>query len=134
MKYLKRYNESVSDEVLEICIDHLAFVMDSIKDFKVRVDIDKDGYRSISFYRSEPNHNRFSWDVIKDDFITLVNILNIKYEVVNILVMTNKSTPIKIINKEEPTIDHILSIDDVLEDNIEENVNDIMIIIIKLRK
>lgn len=32
--------------------------------------------------------------------------------------MTNKGTPIKRENPEEPTIDHILTVDDILNDNI----------------
>lgn len=137
MKYLKRYNESVkNEEILDVCEEYLAYVLDNIKDSKLRIDNSPiyDDVCSVSFFRSEPNHNRFSWDDIKDDFITLVDILNNKFGVIDVTIMTNKSIPIKINNPEEPSIDHFLTVDDILEDNIIRGVDDIMIIIIKLKK
>lgn len=137
MKYLKRYNESVkNEEILDVCEEYLAYVLDNIKDSKLRINNNPiyDDVCSVSFFRSKPNHNRFSWDDIKDDFITLVDILNNKFGVIDVTIMTNKSIPIKINNPEEPSIDHFLTVDDILEDNIIRGVDDIMIIIIKLRK
>ncbi len=142
MKYLKLYNESVSnesvsnEEILDICGDYLVDTMDIIRDFKYRISKSNvaDNIEYIAFFRSEPNHNRFSWDVVKDDFIRLVNTLNTKFNVLKITIMTNKGTPIKRENPEEPTIDHILTVDDILNDNIIDGVDDIMIIEIKLKK
>jgi hypothetical protein len=137
MKYLKRYNESVSnDEILDICGDYLVDTMDNIRDFKFRISRSNvaDRIEYIAFFRRDPNHNKFSWNDVKDDFIRLVNTLDTKFNVLRIRIMTNKSIPIKKENPEEPTIDHILSVDDILNDNIINGVDDIMIIDIKLKK
>lgn len=138
MKYLKRYNESIEisdDKLLGICEDYLVYLMDDIKDLKIRINNNPihDYLRVVSFFRSNPNHNTFSWDVVKDDFIPLVSILNEKFNIVEVEIMTNKSTPIKVINKENKTIDHSLSVDDILKDNIIEGVDDIMVFNIKIK-
>lgn len=62
-----------------------------------------------------------------------MSILNEKFNIVEVEIMTNKSTPIKVINKENKTIDHSLSVDDILKDNIIEGVDDIMVFNIKIK-
>jgi len=139
MKWIKKYNELNSWEVdrlkIELddfCKSSIVYIVDEINDFKYRIDKNSTTY-DISFFRSNPNHNRFSWDKVKDEFIPIIEMLSIKYDIDNIIFMTNRDQPIKRNNPEQIGIDHILTINDIIEDNIIDGVDDIMIIKIRIK-
>ena len=142
MKYLKTfesndYFDTTFIDIKNMCETGIVYIIDEIPDFKFRIDkasipdnkyikssypLGSEVYQ-LSFFRSEPNHNKFSWVSVKERIIPLFNILNRRYDLKEgcIVIMTNKPTPIKINNEEGPGIDHILNIEDILEDNIRDN-------------
>ena len=136
MKYLRKfesndYFDTTFIDIKNLCDAKVAYIIDDISDFrfiieKLRVSkiygSNAEIYQ-LSFFRSKPNHNKFSWMSVKENLIPLFDILNRRYDLKesSIIIMTNKPTPIKINNKEEPGIDHILNIEDILSDNIRDN-------------
>lgn len=140
MKYLKLFEsfDEIYNDLEELCIGTVAYITDDIPDFKFRIEkasvpdnkyikstypLDSEIYL-VSFFRSEPNHNKFDWLQVKDKIIHFFKLIDSYYDLTNnlsITFMTNKIEPIKIKNKEEPGIDHIISIDDILNDNIRNN-------------
>ena len=138
MRYLKRfesndYFDTAFIDIKNLCDAKVAYIIDDISDFrfiieklrvsKLYVSNNNAQIYQIAFFRSEPNHNKFSWMSVKENLIPLFDILNRRYDLKesSIIIMTNKSTPIKINNKEEPGIDHILNIEDILKDNIRDD-------------
>jgi hypothetical protein len=142
MKFLKSFNEDNKSILYDICKNHIAYIVDNIIDFKFSIHQAKvpdnlyikskymldDEIYQVCFFRSNPNHNRFSWNDVKTDFIPIVEILNRNYSVVDIIIFTNSGRSIKKINPEPIGIDHHLDIDDIIDDNIINDVNDILTI------
>jgi hypothetical protein len=140
MKYLKKFESNISntlEDIKNLCETQIAYIIDNMPDFKFLVHKlsvanntyiksiykqDSEIYQ-LSFFRSQPNHNKFCWVDVKENIIPLFDILNRRYDLKesSIIVMTNKSEPIKTSNKEEPGIDHILNIEDILKDNIRDD-------------
>ena len=140
MKYLKKFESNTSntlEDIKNLCETQIVYIIDNIPDFKFLVNKlsvanntyiksiyknDSEIYQ-LSFFRSQPNHNKFCWIDVKENIIPIFDILNRRYDLKesSIIVMTNKSEPIKINNKEEPGIDHILDIEDILKDNIRDD-------------
>ena len=140
MKFIKLF-ESFSEAYLELeemCQGTIAYITDDIEDFKFRIDkasvpnnkyikssytLDSEIYQ-VSFFRSNTNHNKFKWIDVKDRIIHFIEMISKKYDITNdlsIAIMTNKSEPIKISDKEEPGIDHIINVYDIINDNIRNN-------------
>lgn len=135
MKYLKLFEsfDETYNDLEEMCIGTVAYITDDIPDFKFRIEeeyIKSSKLYLVSFFRSEPNHNKFNWSQVKDKIIHFFTLIN-SYDLVNnlsIIFMTNKANPIK--DTEEPgklnfpcgLIDHrYISIDDIINDNIRNN-------------
>lgn len=138
MKYLKTfesndYFDTTFIDIKNLCDSKVAYIIDDISDFRFMIEKlsvpklygsnNKAEIYQVSFFRSNPNHNKFSWMSVKENLIPLFDILNRRYDLKesSIIIMTNKPTPLKINNKEEPGIDHILNVEDILEDNIRDN-------------
>ena len=86
MRYLRRFNESITDDLEIFCKENLAYLID--EGFKVDVGIYKIGYSDSmldnqvkieihNFYF--PNWTKFTWDDVKDDVIPFLEILRDKY-------------------------------------------------------
>jgi len=77
MKYLRSFNESITDDLEIFCKENLAYLID--EGFKVNVDRTHKEVkiRIHNFYF--PNWTKFTWDDVKDDVIPFLEILSDKY-------------------------------------------------------
>lgn len=140
MKYLKKYNESNNNKLLELqefCNSYLAYLIDD--GFKIKYN-----YNNVLFINIEKNNelNRinsikelndnfikglFKWNDIKYDFIPFYENLLQKYNIMEIYLLCD--TRIIINSKVDITIN------DILEDKINEKIDNTLIhnIIIKIK-
>lgn len=111
MKYLKRYNESVVNDLEVFCEESLAYLLDNgtlklkVKEYKTRNAI---FLQSKGFFTSEG----VSWLDIKEDFIPFIELLSSKY------VMRNKNIDFYVVsdnNKEQLNYFHLDEINDDLD-------------------
>jgi hypothetical protein len=111
MKYLKRYNESVVNDLEVFCEESLAYLLDNgtlklkVKEYKTRNAI---FLQSKGFLTSDG----VSWLDIKEDFIPFIELLSSKY------VMRNKNIDFYVVsdnNKEQLNYFHLDEINDDLD-------------------
>jgi hypothetical protein len=96
MKYIKKFNESKKvnyDDVKKFCEDHLAYLIDigyelGWNDSQISEDVK---IIDIVFMHgfSTPRNIAFRWTEISDDFIPFLQILNKKFELLNIIIHPN---------------------------------------------
>ena len=91
MKHLKRFNEKIQwnkdrPELLEFCEDNLAYLLDknfavSVRLYPMRNNTYSGGIRDEGYISIYPNRHgvTFKWNEVKDDFITCLEMLIIKY-------------------------------------------------------
>ena len=91
MKHLKRFNEKIQwnkdrPELLEFCEDNLAYLLDknfavSVRLYPMRNNTYSGGIRDEGYISIYPNRHgvTFKWNEVKDDFITFLEMLIIKY-------------------------------------------------------
>jgi hypothetical protein len=91
MKYLKKFNESKIDleDLQKYCNECLAYLID--EGFVVNIYTFNDKVYEFEF-KKEP-YQSFSFDTIKEDFLTFLEVLNDKYE---ILKLNNSQNNIRI--------------------------------------
>ena len=78
MRYLRRFNESITDDLRSFCNDNLAYLID--EGFKVKVDRTENNQVKIEIHKFYfPNWTKFTWDDVKDDVIPFLDILRDKY-------------------------------------------------------
>ena len=78
MRYLRRFNESITDDLQSFCNDNLAYIID--EGFRVKVDRYEDNQVKIEIHKFYfPNWTKFTWDDVKDDVIPFLDILRDKY-------------------------------------------------------
>jgi hypothetical protein len=92
MRYLKKFNESASqevtiDELVKFCDEYLAYLKDSGFDITITkpADVLKKytshlNYISIKLFKKGNINYKFDWSEIKDDFIPFFEILITKYK------------------------------------------------------
>lgn len=111
MKYLKRYNESVVNDLEVFCEESLAYLLDNgtlklkVKEYKTRNAI---FLQSKVFLTSDG----VSWLDIKEDFIPFIELLSSKY------VLRNKNIDFYVVsdnNKEQLNYFHLDEINDDLD-------------------
>lgn len=111
MKYLKRYNESVVNDLEVFCEESLAYLLDNgtlklkVKEYKTRNAI---FLQSKGFLTSDG----VSWLDIKEDFIPFIELLSSKY------VLRNKNIDFYVVsdnNKEQLNYFHLDEINDDLD-------------------
>ena len=137
MKYLKKYNESVDDKLLELqefCNSYLAYLIDDGFNIKCNkgngfllINIEKN-IKMLSRINSvtELNNNfikgLFKWDDIKDDFIPFYNILSNKYNILEVSLFCD-AISIPWFRQKNPKI--VITSDDILEDKINDKIDNI---------
>ena len=78
MKYLRRFNESMTDDLQIFCEENLAYLID--EGFKVKIDRTEDKEVKIEIHKFYfPNWTKFTWDDVKDDLIPFLEVLREKY-------------------------------------------------------
>ena len=78
MRYLRKFNESITDDLQSFCNDNLAYIID--EGFRVKVDRYEDNQVKIEIHKFYfPNWTKFTWDDVKDDVIPFLDILRDKY-------------------------------------------------------
>jgi len=100
MKHLKRFNEKIQwnkdrPELLEFCEDNLAYLLDkgfdvSVRLYPMRNNTYRDSIRDEGYISITPNKYGvvFKWNEVKDDFIAFLEMLIIKYNLVEKLKIT----------------------------------------------
>ena len=77
MKHLRRFNESLKDELQDFCDTHLAYLID--EGFKVRISkFEGDDYHQIMLGTSDPIN--FLWSEVKDQVLPFLHFLFKDYE------------------------------------------------------
>ena len=142
MKYLKKfesndYFDTAFIDIKNLCDAKVSYIIDDMPDFRFSIEKlrvsklygsnNNAEIYQLAFFRYS-NSGEFSWMSVKENLIPLFDILNRKYDLKesSIIIMTNKSTIIKKNNKPGKyagfgLIDHVLNIEDILEDNIRDN-------------
>lgn len=88
MKYLRKYNESFSDDLKEFCEIHLSYLMDL--GFKVDITpkpwitTGEGNYYSLHKLSISKNGEFFSWNDIRDEFIPFYEMLKSNYDLLYI--------------------------------------------------
>jgi hypothetical protein len=78
MRYLRKFNESITDDLQSFCNDNLAYLID--EGFRVKVDRTENNQVKIEIHKFYfPNWTKFTWDDVKDDVIPFLDILRDKY-------------------------------------------------------
>lgn len=78
MRYLRKFNESINDDLQSFCNDNLAYLID--EGFRVKVDRTENNQVKIEIHKFYfPNWTKFTWDDVKDDVIPFLDILRDKY-------------------------------------------------------
>lgn len=127
MRYLKKFNENVDElnkfinDLSILCNNHISWLKDD--DFEITWSTwsteswwwtTKPGHVIIQFGKNPTHYEDFwCWDDVKDILISLVYDLNSKYELTKIYIDADGNT-------------YILSIDDILNDNITIKSTDIL--------
>lgn len=97
MKYLNRFNEGISwnkykEELQKFCDDYLAYLKDDGFNISVRLNANNKNIGFIYIDKdSSPfktDNTSFKWNEVKYDFITFLNELVKKYNLLNILDVT----------------------------------------------
>lgn len=117
MRYLKRFNESLSEyDLKEFCEENLVSLMDNKYNVYVYNKRDnEDIYPVVIFLGNDDIEESFKWDDIKEDFIPFIELLKTKYTITN----ENGNLPAIIkFNKGYNSSDY--HIDDILEDDISD--------------
>ena len=80
MKYLKKYNESVSfeNQLETFCKENLAYLIDEGYYVGLDEEVEDEDYLRITFTNMGKN---FNWNDIKEDFIPFLELLKEKYEI-----------------------------------------------------
>ena len=99
MRYLKRYNESVSEEDLrEFCESSLAYLMD--EGFTIKIYGERTlPYSSLPkgqfniWLQKDNAKSFFKWDEIKDYYIPFLQLLSNRYDIRNFEGTTSNTTP-----------------------------------------
>jgi hypothetical protein len=77
MKHLRRFDESLKDELQDFCETYLAYLID--EDFKIRISkFEGDDYHQIMLGTSEPRN--FLWSEVKDQVLPFLHFLFKDYE------------------------------------------------------
>jgi hypothetical protein len=77
MKHLRRFDESLKDELQDFCDTYLAYLID--EGFKVRISkFEGDDYHQIMLGTSEPRN--FLWSEVKDQVLPFLHFLFKDYE------------------------------------------------------
>lgn len=77
MKHLRKFNESLKEELLDFCETNLAYLLD--EGFKVRISkFEGDDYHQIMLGTSEPIN--FLWSEVKDQVLPFLHFLFKDYE------------------------------------------------------
>ncbi len=140
MKYLKSYNESIDNKILELqefCESNLAYLIDD--GFQVTVTNGQYGNKDSTIINIKKNvkmlsrvnsieqlnnnfiNGLFKWDDVKDDFIPFYDILSNKNNIVEAtLLCDTRSKHIK-----SPKI--VITHNDILGDKINDKIDDIRI-------
>jgi hypothetical protein len=97
MIHLKRFNEKIQwnrdrPELLKFCEEYLAYLLDEGFDVSVRLYEKKnrsyrDGIRDEGYISIQSKNNTFKWNDVKEDFIPFLEMLVIKYDLVERLVV-----------------------------------------------
>jgi hypothetical protein len=96
MIHLKRFNEKIQwnrdrPELLKFCEEYLAYLLDEGFDVSVRLyekenRLYRDGIRDEGYISIQSKNNTFKWNDVKEDFIPFLEMLVIKYDLVERLV------------------------------------------------
>lgn len=102
MKYLKKFNESVTSlqEIQEICNDHFAYLIDD--GFTVRITSPYTG--GYNFEMKKEPMQAFKWQLVKDTFTSFIEIFTSDYKITDINFLTLRKN-------------FILSKEDILEES-----------------
>jgi len=77
MKHLRRFNESLKEELQDFCETYLAYLID--EDFKIRISkFEGDDFHQIIIGTSEPRN--FLWSQVKDQVLPFLHFLFKNYE------------------------------------------------------
>jgi hypothetical protein len=77
MKHLRKFNESLKEELLDFCETYLAYLID--EGFKVRISkFEGDDFHQIMLSTSEPSN--FLWSQVKDQILPFLHFLFKDYE------------------------------------------------------
>ena len=97
MIHLKRFNEKIQwsrdrPELLKFCEEYLAYLLDEGFDVSVRLyekenRLYRDGIRDEGYISIQSKNNTFKWNDVKEDFIPFLEMLVIKYDLVERLVV-----------------------------------------------
>jgi len=97
MIHLKRFNEKIQwnrdrPELLKFCEEYLAYLLDEGFDVSVRLYEKenrsyRDGIRDEGYISIQSKNNTFKWNDVKEDFIPFLEMLVIKYDLVERLVV-----------------------------------------------
>jgi|DEB19_MinimDraft_2_1074335.scaffolds.fasta_scaffold26362_2 hypothetical protein len=84
MRYLKKFNESVEGELQKFCDTYLAYLIDEGFSVEVTDFSNQEVYEKITIWQPAKDYtgtvySNFSWDEIKDDFISFLQMLREKY-------------------------------------------------------
>jgi hypothetical protein len=129
MKYLKSYNESIDNKLLELkefSESNLAYLVDDgfevvisskLSDFSKEenflfINIKK--YNNTNFI-----NGLFKWDDISDNFIPFYHILSSKYNILETFLLCDASSG----RLKQPKV--VITSDDILEDKINDKIDDI---------
>jgi hypothetical protein len=113
MKHLKKFNESISNHLLEFCQENLVSLSD--KDFAIAP------YSVNGISISQPSNKNitsvFTWGEIKDDFIPFFETLNEKYEIIDF----NRGGDDSAVTFSNTLGNEYFSYEDVIEDYIDDD-------------
>jgi hypothetical protein len=97
MIHLKRFNEKIQwnrdrPELLKFCEEYLAYLLDEGFDVSVRLyekenRLYRNGIRDEGYISIQSKNNTFKWNDVKEDFIPFLEMLVIKYDLVERLVV-----------------------------------------------
>lgn len=83
MRYLRRFNESLGNELKDLCDDYLAYLKDD--NFKVNIIHKPSGVEELCIFKSGQGVNLFTWDDVKYDIIPFLDILSKNYWILDTL-------------------------------------------------
>jgi hypothetical protein len=129
MKYLKSYNESIDNKLLELkefCESNLAYLVDD--GFEVVVSSKLSDFSkgtNLLYINIKKNSNTnfinglFKWDDISDDFIPFYHILSSKCDILETYLLCDTSSG----RLNQPKV--VITSDDILEDKVNDKIDDI---------
>jgi hypothetical protein len=131
MKYIRKFNESITTDIQEFCNNNLAYLIDDgyriiyrstgfSEEYWTMGSInDNIDYTSVNITKVDSRMSNFTWHDVRDEFIPFINILSRNYTISSIKFKYNITRNGRMKSKSIVASKHV-KLSDIINDRIED--------------